>query len=276
MIALMVGLLVVAAAGTIFLSSLRTSEATETLGRVQESAGMAFELLARDLREAGGNPCDMNMPVVSVVDSMAESWLNNWGQTISGNGDTVSLLFAGEGTSVRTHDAAGAQFELENAGHGLSAGDLVLVCDFTQGAMFRVSAVSGANVGHGVSHNCSAGLGLPVACDGAAGNAYVYPRNSILARVNAARWLVADNARGGTSLYREVLASGGTSLQRQEIVENVAGMQLEYLVGNAYSGTLTSAQQNEVNAVRVTLDFEGEASVERQIAFVVSLRNRNP
>ena len=51
MIAMMLGLLVVASASAIFLSNRQTYRATEGLGRVQESGRMAFELMARDLRE---------------------------------------------------------------------------------------------------------------------------------------------------------------------------------------------------------------------------------
>ena len=57
MIALILGLIVVAAAGGVFLSNKRVYNATETLGRIQENGRVAFELMSRDIREAGGNPC---------------------------------------------------------------------------------------------------------------------------------------------------------------------------------------------------------------------------
>ena len=57
MIALMLGLLVLGSASAIFISNRQTYRATEGLGRVQENGRMAFEMMARDLREAGGHPC---------------------------------------------------------------------------------------------------------------------------------------------------------------------------------------------------------------------------
>ena len=44
MIALLIGLLVVSAAGSLFISNKRTYNATETLGRIQENGRVAFEL----------------------------------------------------------------------------------------------------------------------------------------------------------------------------------------------------------------------------------------
>ena len=51
MIAMMLGLLVVGSATAIFISNRQTYRATEGLGRVQENGRMAFELMARDLRD---------------------------------------------------------------------------------------------------------------------------------------------------------------------------------------------------------------------------------
>ena len=48
MVALVLGLLVVGAAIGVFLSNRQTYTATESLGRVQENARVAFELMARD------------------------------------------------------------------------------------------------------------------------------------------------------------------------------------------------------------------------------------
>ena len=52
MIALLIGLIVVGSAGSIYMANRRAYAATEVLGRVQESSRVAFELMARDIREA--------------------------------------------------------------------------------------------------------------------------------------------------------------------------------------------------------------------------------
>ena len=58
MIALVLGMVVVAAAASIFLANKSTYKATETLARVQENSRLAFEMMARDIREARGSACD--------------------------------------------------------------------------------------------------------------------------------------------------------------------------------------------------------------------------
>jgi len=57
LIGLLLGALVAAAATTVFMMNSRTREATDSLGRMQEGARVAFELMARDLRQAGGFAC---------------------------------------------------------------------------------------------------------------------------------------------------------------------------------------------------------------------------
>ncbi|MFA4615373.1 pilus assembly protein PilW, partial [Xanthomonas perforans] len=53
MISMVLGLLVVGAAIGIFLSNRQAYAATEGVGRIQETARLGFELIARDIREAG-------------------------------------------------------------------------------------------------------------------------------------------------------------------------------------------------------------------------------
>ena len=53
MIAMLLGLIVVGAAGSVFLSSQKTYKTTEEMARLQEGGRAAFELMAKDIREAG-------------------------------------------------------------------------------------------------------------------------------------------------------------------------------------------------------------------------------
>src|SRR5690606_24678346 len=77
MIALLLGLLVMGAAISIFLSNRQAYTATEGLGRVQENVRFAFELMARDIREAGANPCGKHVPLVNVISGSDANWWTN-------------------------------------------------------------------------------------------------------------------------------------------------------------------------------------------------------
>src|SRR5690554_7701360 len=56
MIALVLGLLVIAGVGSVFLANQNAYRTNVALGEAQESARISFEFLARDIRSAGANP----------------------------------------------------------------------------------------------------------------------------------------------------------------------------------------------------------------------------
>lgn len=161
MVALVLGLLVVAAAIGIFLSNRQAYRATESVGRIQENARMAFEMMARDVREAGGNACDSstNMSVINVLNTPASRWWSNWGRTPANaalgsavmgyaGGDTIPNIAAGAGAgqriantqalavmsggaravSVVSHTPGTQSFVVQNANHGFQTGDILLAC----------------------------------------------------------------------------------------------------------------------------------------------------
>lgn len=311
MISLILGLLVVAAAGTIFISNQRTYAATQSLDRVQESARVAFELMARDIREAGGSPCDVESPVASVLNTTpALPWYAQWFQGVKGYGATDSafdfststggrktgtealeLKSATAGASVSAHDTANARFTVDSNAHGLVTNDFAIVCDYGQTAIFRVTnaASTGNLITHaaatGAGQNCTTGLGLPVNC--AAGTVYPYGKNSVVARVNATRWYVGNNDSGSTSLYRTVLRPGGVE-SVEEVVPDIESLRFEYLPTGSTtyrqaSALTTAGQWAEIRSVRVIIGLAGQGRVgpsgeviKRELAFVAALRNRNP
>src|SRR5688572_11160216 len=84
MIAMVLGLIVVGAVAAVFATNSRTYAATESLGRVQESARVAFELISRDIRESAGNACERDLPVYNVLKNADTLWYTNFGSSIRG------------------------------------------------------------------------------------------------------------------------------------------------------------------------------------------------
>jgi type IV pilus assembly protein PilW len=315
MIAMVLGLLVVGAAIGIFASNKQAFRSTESLGVVQENVRTSFELMARDIREAGGNPCVNTVPIANVVNSDATSWwsnFTNWGSTVQGYGATVPFPNAGFGTgaaarlsgtdavqlisgdndvvTISAHDTAGGSFTLNRADHGIAAGDLVLVCNSRQASVFQVGGVSGAVITYGAGGapgNCSANLGLVgegEACSTRAPFAYAAP-NSVLVKLHASRWFIANNASGRPSLYQTRLSGSGPDTQ--EVAEGVSAMTVTYLLddGTDYlpaNHASLAGNWARVIAARVNMTLEGTPNtgtggvpVQRQLIHVVSLRNRN-
>ena len=84
MTAMLLSLLLMAAAVSVLVSNKRTYGATEGLGHIQENARIAFELMSRDIREAGGNPCDVRMKMVNVLTDTTNWWATFDGTTNTG------------------------------------------------------------------------------------------------------------------------------------------------------------------------------------------------
>lgn len=320
MIAMMLGLLVTVSASAIFISNRQTYRATEGLGRVQENARMAFELMARDIREAGGNPCgnaDRKEPVklVNVINNPNSRWWTGWNEGIVGyeatialappsnrftGADAIDLMYADSATSatVSDHDTAGAVLTLNRSDHGLSSGDLAIVCDWTQASLFQITNVSGDRVFHqnaGTPGNCSKGLGYarPAVCS-ATGQVKEYGPSPLdanasatVTRMQPVRWYVGTPAGGVRSLLRATVINDGGVLQvrEQQIAEGVNDMEIQYLLedGTAYvnATAIPADRWDDVTAVRVTLDMlsadragVGGAQLARRLAHTVTLRNR--
>lgn len=310
MIALLLGTLVIAAAGGIFISNRQTFRSTDDLGRVQEGVRTAFELMARDIREASGNPCSNGVPLANVLNNPGGQWwtrLENWGLGMMGYGSAVAFADSAFGTgagarlngtdaielfssqspvvAVTAHNPASAMFTVNTSDHGLQAGDLGLVCSPRHAALFQISSASTNQIGHAVAGtpgNCTTGLGVPRNCGG--GSAYTFtPPSVVLGKLHASRWYVANNAAGRPALYQSRLTSAGPV--NQEIVEGVRTLNLSYLLfgGNTYVNAAgVGGAWDQVLSVRIRADVDAGPGanngqqITRVVEHVVSLRNRNP
>jgi type IV pilus assembly protein PilW len=307
MVSLTLGLLVVGAAIGVFVSNSQTYRATEDLGRVQESARVAYELMARDIREAAGNPCGRHLPVANVLQNAATNWFSNWTDGVLGvegafaigqpanrvaGTDAIELkMGSGMGLTVETHNTTSANFKINRPNHGLQPDDVILVCDNRQGAITQVTNANQSNAtivhntGTGTIGNCTKSLGVPVVCGctAAACNDHQFGANSMIVRLQAVRWYVGTNANGGQSLYRSVLRNGAVGAP-EEVVAGVDDMEITYLLpGSAtyVDATAVGARWGEVLAARVEIQLEGDVRVgpngeviQRQLEHVVTLRNR--
>jgi type IV pilus assembly protein PilW len=303
MISMVLGLLVVGGAIGVFLSNQQTYRATESLARVQENARVAFELMAREVREAAGNPCAANLPTANVLKSPSASWWSNWANGVVGyeNGtlagsaagtDAIELMSGTSGgVTVVGHDKNSAQFKVNTPEHGIEDFDILMVCDYGQASIFQATNVNSSNVT--IVHNtgtvesgpgnCTKGLGLPVPSPCTANGTYKeYGANSIVVKLHAAQWYLADNARGGRSLYRRTMRKGLVS-NPEEVAEGIQDMQIEYLLSGAsdYIVAAPGVNWTRVTAVRITLRVQGRDRVgtdgevlTRDVSHVVNLRNR--
>jgi type IV pilus assembly protein PilW len=290
MIGMLLGLIVTGAAIAIFLSNQQTYRATEGLGRVQENLRTAYELMAQDLRAAGGNTCnELPANFKNKLTSGTSEWWGtlasaDWSSAIKGYASTVGFdvggpafgtsegqrlsgsaaieLFSGGDVAASVAADSGSVFTLNSSSHGFVSGDVLLVCDTNNSAIFNATTVSGTSVTHTTSISYSA--------------------NATMSRFNAVRWYIAYNGNSGTSLYRSRVYAG--SERQEEIADNVSALDLQYLVdgGTEYEDAAEVTDWSTVLAIRVTLSITSPDKVgtdgkvlTRTSTHVVELRNRN-
>lgn len=284
MIALVVGLLVVAAAGGIFISNKRTYAATETLGRLQENGRVAFELMARELREAGGTPCGKNLPVANTIvpatsatdfaDGLrgyraGEAYAGldgaGVGQRVVGTAAIEIKSGGSADVTVTKHNPAAATIHVNTTEHGFNPGDVLLICDYTQATIFlqtgpknnvlHINHNTGNNPGpefNGLQNDCKS-LSYPSCVGDKAKDGKEYNENAIIAKFSSTIWYIGNNSRGGRSLFRRALNQAP-----EEVTEGINDMRLSYLLigGSNYNASIAANDWREVSAVRIELDME--------------------
>jgi type IV pilus assembly protein PilW len=311
MVAMVLGLLVVGAAIGIFVSNKQTYQTTEGLGRVQESSQIAFELMSRDIREAGANPCDVTLTAGNIVDGGVSAtpdgadWyaavaqplygFESGGPTHETGTDVIQVLRTADDVRSLTADVvSGSSDATYSPGTPtFQSGDVVMICDMKVLGLFKAN---GASSGDATSGTVSFGAGAGVnacgyfpqpnagVCAGAA-TAYNFPKFSTISGLQGVRWFVRDadaDATNGASLYRQVNAGSA-----EEVVQGVTNLQAQYLTDAGYvdaDSLTTPAAWNAVRAVRVVLslrdtevtgtDGTGRQPIARDIENVITLRNR--
>lgn len=292
MVSLVLGMIVVGGALVLLLSTRQANGNTENLSRVQDAVRTSYDMMTREVREAGATPCDakgLTSNMLNNAQGATPTWWASWNEPILGyqgatafpgaatgtavaervNGtDAVIVRYAAayDNLAVTAHDTANARFTLNVAAHGIPANELLMACNYRQAAIFSASAVNqtAGTVTHGTSAatagNCNIGLGLPTTC-AAPGVIYQFAAGALVGRFTAVGWYIGNNGRpetGGRSLYR-VTRNGA-----EEVAEGVRDMQLSYLVTGATdyvtADAVASADWERVTAVRFDLTYESPDS----------------
>lgn len=271
LVALVLGLVLVGGALSLFISNRATFHANENLARMQENARFAFELLMRETREAGLVPCGTTLTanVVRVAatpgGSLSSPW---WADTAAGmlrgfdgdqasadvpfgttpgarinDTDAIVLLRPASDEDlvqqVLSHDPVATKFSMASIGR-LKENDAVLVCDGKSSALLRIdtaNALTNVITYSASAPNCTTSLGkVDSLCTSPQDK--TFDAGATLVRWNPAIWYVGQNRRGSRSLYRagiDKVSTGGTVqllTERQEILPGVHDLQIDYLTRN--------------------------------------------
>lgn len=265
MIAMVLGLIVMGAAFAVFMSNRNTFSANEGINRIQESARVAFELMSRDIRAAGGTACS-NVSVVETVvgtETETQAFVN---EPVNGTADTLTVL-SGDDTAYRIIASTPTSVTLDpdqvdDATEVFSVDDLLLLCNARKTFLVEATSVDTTTVGFPQ---------LPGSYD-PMDDEFGPPAAVVLARFRDVNWSVGANTRGGSSLW--VTRGGGTP---EEVAEGITDLDFEYLEqgGGAYT---TAPVWANVVAVRITMTLQGAdidgQQLTRTASNVVSMRSR--
>ena len=296
MVAMLLGLIVIAGVVSVFLAGQQSYRTNQALGDVQDGSRIAFEMMARDIRDAGLTGCNNNGRVANVLNNSplggGTAWWADMGNALHGyttgqadpaiafgttsspvtrvaGTDSLQLIGAvGAGLSVASTPApTAANFHLNDATPDLATGDVIVVCDPDHAAIVQVTNYQSSNVtvvhqdGSGTPGNCSKGLGYPTVCT-TNGNGYTFGANSQVFKLGATDWFIGNsaNAASGKSLYRmDVLNKAGTLTPTAlEMVPDVTDMKIAYHQqdGASYGDATTVTNWALVDAVQVTLTVQ--------------------
>ena len=295
MLSVTLGLLLMVGVLKVYDTSKRSYRLTENLSRMQENARFGMEMLTKDIRMAGFMPCRIgeNMantinPTSSFTDFFNAAMMGYEGGvstfpadfptvgTSSGDRvartDAIVILRGGtESYTVTQHNPVSAQFKL-NQLHTLDDGDILLICDANNAAIFQATNVNTSNVtvvhntGTGSPGNCTVFLGGVGDCTDTSNlAAHTYGPGSQMVKFVAFGYYIGVSNSGTTrSLYRLRLvvnsAATTASLQAEELLEGIENMQILYGVDtdgdNEAERYLTAnnvTTWNEVVSVRLGL-----------------------
>lgn len=304
MIAITIGLIVLAAATTVMVHNNKNYKVQEDLARIQESARFAMEFLARDIRMAGyfgcmddvtqvwdhvfggaGDLFDTSNPIEGSESAAA------WAPT--GVSVPVNMIAGTDGITIRYLDPSNAvDMEPPYMGqpsgvlhvvdpNGLQNGQIVAVTDCESTDIFQITSGNpdtSGTVGHNTGGSVQPGninAGVPN-CPG--GNNHclskVYEEDAQILTIGSARYFVGTTPNGTNALFRQsvfVDGSGNAVTQDLELVEGIENMQILYgedLDGNAIPDQFLTAagvtNWNLVTGVRVGLSSSSVAQLGNQ------------
>ncbi|WP_205343179.1 prepilin-type N-terminal cleavage/methylation domain-containing protein [Denitrificimonas caeni] len=297
MIAMTLGLVLIGAATGIMLSNTQSFRSNKSLAQIQDSARLGFELMARDIRQAGSIPCGNDINLTNIV--IDNPWYLDWpagskGQLIGYAGTSITTpsgltnrVAGTEALSILYVDNVGSSVELTAAGthiytlnkvnNNFKSDDVVVVCDAKNGTLFKAKVENKSSkmtVAAASQFNSSTLPGI-------------FEKHSVMGKLKSRAWYIGTNQQGGRSLYLAEL--NGSKLDIIEIAAGVSDLKLLYRL-NDTADFKTTAEINDhwpqVNAIEVSLELLGQEQnvstnhntdsgrFKRSFTSIVALRNR--
>lgn len=267
MIAMTIGLVIIAAAAQIYLSSSATYRIDEGLQRVQEDARFAMDFLAKDVRMAGYLGCNSSLTPNNKVKNPDESTyfyaggmkgytysctgtctgqVSNWTPPLpagffvdwevrTGSDVIVIYRISEIGTTLDGNlPPSNANIQIVNTGviaGQIADDDILILSDCEKADIFRVNNISNPNANPlTITHSASVNNPPPQLSK-------AYGPDARLSKMIARAYYVGTNpTTNEPGLYYKELGNGGTLVPGQELVGGVEAMRFLYGLDKSGSG----------------------------------------
>ena len=299
LVALVIGMSVMAGAIQIVLQSKSNFIAAHELAALQENARFAFRLFVDEIHMAGYNSCGSNAQDVanSIVGASGNWALNGTGiegyeheAGISGFpteiradvGPRTDALVVRRGETpgyiVSSHAAGASTFKLQT-NHAVDPGDIVLVAtpDCRQLGYFQAVAAADDYITHTTENlvspgNCTSDLAGTFSCESGTASQRPYPPGSALMKLISRAYYVGTSevSNDSPALFRERLGvvTNQAATWSEELIQGVENLQVQYGIDLGPANS-TEAPDVYINASDARMDWQKVRSVQ------ISLRLRS-
>lgn len=297
MIAMVLGLVLIGAAAGIMLSNTQSFRTTKSLSQIQNSARLGFELMARDIRQAGAIQCGNDISVNNLLS--VKPWYLDWdggskGQLIGYSGaaniagltnrvngtEALTILYADD-ASASLKSSSTQAYTIDNSKSHFKTDDIAFICDANNGSIFN-SKVTTTPIDNEIIVTASVEKNEP-------SQSYLFEKNSVISKIKSRAWYIGNNEKGNRSLYLTEL-SGAALGDPIEIASGVESLTFRYRLTDTadfkVSSEISGGQWQRVNAIEVSFKLLGEdqnvstdsgvdsGRITRSFTSIVALRNR--
>lgn len=294
LIAMLLGIFLLAGVLQIFLNTKQTYRMQEGLSRLQENGRFAMEFISQDLRMAGFFGClSNNFSMANVENELNDQTNFAWdisaplmgyndvtnAFTVISNvvvgtdviamrglfGDSIPLIAPYSNSSQMFVDPAFNADCPSGSATTCHIGEILMVTDCTQGTIFQatnttdIGGGSGVNVVHSINNTFTPGNSPPATFTKS------YGPGSQIARLKTYAYYIRLNPGNQPALYRSELTTSGSAtnaMSAQELVEGIEDMQIVYGVDTDADGTPNAyLAANDVTAANWALVVSARISL---------------
>ena len=260
MVAIVIGLVLLAGVSSVMVSTKRSYNTQDSLGRLQENARIAMVILERALRNAGYIGCNIDPNnVTTVVDQSADPISFNLANLLEGSENGSNWYPSGSTLASTLKDSSGnpvtprAGTDLiyvrgaESAGtlqlkgkmnnqsaslkvdspSGIVAGQILILSDCSSTDIFQATGVNTSAPFDNIIHNTGSSTPGNVPLQGGAKLSKPYGEDAKLMSFQSTIYYIGTGKSGEPALFRRRIALDGSFLT-EELVEGIENLQVLY------------------------------------------------